>query len=265
MKPKLLLPTNFYSLFCFVLFFCVISLQVQSQTAYDWYAKELANKEHNDYWASVVVDTVIKLEFVSTNPNSIAPASLRYGQAVDLKSFLRNKTVIIPGNQTFITAQIYFTGKGFPVPQVTTSTVQSSLAGLEYLLKKCETGTSVIFEVVRLSDSSKKNTRITGSCLFTNFQKKDLPVLLSVDTTIIDAMETLKKRFSRGTIYFAGTGFPVAESMPAAESNAINRKAMISRLQPGSSITFDNCNYWDAEKKIAVSVNKKIKLGIPSK
>ena len=92
MKPKLLLPTNFYSLFCFVLFFCVISLQVQSQTAYDWYAKELANKEHNDYWASVVVDTVIKLEFVSTNPNSIAPASLRYGQAVDLKSFYTRKS-----------------------------------------------------------------------------------------------------------------------------------------------------------------------------
>lgn len=257
MKPKPLLKC-FYSLFCFTFFSVCISLQAQCQTAYDWYTKQLSNKQYNDYWANVVVDTVIRLEVVSTN--TIAPAPIRYGQAVNLESLLRNKTIIVPDNQAIITCDVYFSGNGFSIPYHLTLNGKPSLIGLEHLLKKCETGTSILFDAVRLPDSSRKNIHITGGCILTDFKKKDLPVLLTVDTSIIDAMETLNKHFSRGNIYFTGTGFPVAESMPAKESNASNRKAMISRIQPGTSIVFDNCNYWDAEKKTALSINKTMKL-----
>ena len=242
---------------CFIPFLLLVSLQTKSQTAYDWYTKELSSKQYNDYMASIAVDTVIRLGFI--NIKEIAPTPDEYGQVVDLNSLLRNKTVLVPANHKIISGTIYFTGKGFPVPQVATFIGQPSLVGLEYLLKKCETGTSILFDNVRLPDSSRKNVAISGGCILTDFQKKDVPIL-TVDTTIIDAMETLKRRFSRGTIYFTGAGFPVAESIPATESNASNRKAMISRMQPGTSIVFDNCNYWDAEKKTALSINKTIKL-----
>jgi hypothetical protein len=241
--------------------FVNISLKVQSQTAYDWYQTELSKKQSNDYWADVVVDTVIRLQLINTN--TTAPASVRYGQAVNLESFLRNQAVIVPGNKTILSCTIYFTGKGFLVPQSVNMSGLSTLSGI-HLLKNCETGTSLTFDMIALPDSNKEKFTLVGGCFLTDFQKKDLPVL-TVDTTIIDAMGTLKRRFSRGTIYFTGTGFPVAESMPATESNASNRKGMISRMQPGTSIVFDNCNYWDAEKKTAVSVNKTIKLAKVSK
>lgn len=241
----------------FLFFLLIVSLQSWSQTAYEWYQTQVSNKQSNDYWANVVVDTVIKLQLV--NINTTGPASARYGQAVNLESFLRNKTIIVPAKHRLLTCNVYFTGNGFSIPYVYTLNGQPSFVGLEQVLKKCETGTSIIFDAVRLPDSTRNNIGIVGGCILTNFKKKDLPKLI-VDTTIIDAMETLQKRFTRGTIYFTGTGFPVAESMPATESNAISRKKLISRIQPGTSIVFDNCNYWDAEKKIALSVTKTIKL-----
>lgn len=245
--------------FCLLFTFLNITSPVFAQTAYEWYKKEISNKQYNEYWANATVDTVINLEIMAS-----ASVFRNYGQAVDLHSFLRNKMVTITGGKAF-SGQVYFTGKGFPAIGSANVGGPGTLTGIDQLLKKCETGTTIVFDVSLLPDSSSKQYfSVTGGCILTDFQKKDIPVL-SVDTTIIEVMDALQKKFTRGTIYFTGTGFSVAESMPAIESNTPNRKGMIARLQPGSSVIFDNCSYWDTEKKVAVNLNLTIKLGMVRK
>jgi hypothetical protein len=242
---------------CFAYFTTGILSRAQSQTAYEWYKNQLNKKQANEYWANAIVDTVIKLEVFSEN--KIVPPQVRYGQAVNLASFLRNPAVILPAKKTIIAGNVYFTGKGFPVPKSVDMAGPYIMPGIQ-LLENCETGTTLTFDVYLSPDSSKERLMIAGNFILTNFQKKDLPTNLPVDTSIIEAMETLKRRFTSGTIYFTGAGFRAAESIPASESNFSSRSAMIARMQPGTILVFDNCIYIDPNTKTAVNVNKTIKL-----
>lgn len=239
--------------FCFC---CLImTTTAKSQNAFDWYKKQLSNKRYNDYMANATVDTAIRIELnkAGNRPDS----GIKYGQAVDLKSFLRNGTIVLPKSYTVASVDLYFTGNGFVTPYV--SRLSGNSVATLYLLQKCTIGTNLIFDNVLLRDSLGKQVPATGGCILTDMQKTGIPVL-PVDTCILDVMDNLNRRFVSGTIYFTGTGFPNPVTMPAVESLLPVKRSLIARIQPGTTVVFDRCNYKDATSNRIVSLNKQVKL-----
>lgn len=246
--------SKLYSIaFCF----CCLMLATTAncQNAFEWYKKQLSNKHLNDYWANATVDTVIRILLSKTgnHPDSV----INYGQAVDLKSFLRNGTIVLPKSYTVASADLYFTGNGFVTTYV--SRLSGNSVATLYLLQKCTIGTQLIFDNVLLRDSLGKQVPATGGCILTDMQKTGIPVL-PVDTCILDVMDNLNRRFVSGTIYFTGSGFPNPVTMPAVETLLPVKRSLIARIQPGTTVIFDRCNYMDTESKRIVSLNKQIKL-----
>lgn len=92
--------------------------------------------------------------------------------------------------------------------------------------------------------AQQQESKSTPDSVFLNVALQDLSKLRTID-------------FTRGIIYFSGSGFPVVLQTEASNKARLNNFLAVSK--PGTIITLENCFYKDSIGKIKV-INKQIKL-----
>jgi hypothetical protein len=252
-------------LLLFVFLFIVNKIIHAQYRGYGRYQRDLEaqkkaeqEKELEQFYRSYLpIDTAIKFEpgNLPDNPN-LSNGKMYYSCGIPLQILKVQKEVRTKSGYHFKSATVYFSGTGFPM--VYTAYIEgASLKKIDSLIAQCGIGSVIVFDNVKLSDSTGKEHLTTKSYIV---RSDDAKTDSSAGYARKELNEIMKYPFTSGIIYFTNAGFPVVQSIPAAAIYTIKGRELIDRTMPGTVVTFDNCRYFDKEKKAAIIINKLIKL-----
>lgn len=197
------------------------------------------------------------------------------------------KPFVVLTASLFLLSAITFAQKGKPKPVKKTAATRSADTlkpqgrymgtayfhgnGLKYVRSLDFSGTDLNLLMVRIDSASKGANVTIDNLRFITPTGKTMPIKKipyqfnrAKDTAkfVSQAVQTVNKLkaydFVSGTVYFSGEGFRRAESANA------NDKAQLHRYYnwsgPGTTITFDNCVYRNANGSLSGPLNQSIKL-----
>ncbi|MEO8769514.1 MAG: N-acetylmuramoyl-L-alanine amidase [Ferruginibacter sp.] len=179
------------------------------------------------------------------------------GTRVSFEEFKKQKTISVPAGFTFISATVYFSGKGFEDKLVITGIIKD-LSSLQEYMEKCVPGTVVTFDDIKIQ-TEKGNILFIESKSYQLFDDKEiispkqkLPAisLSGISTPFINIKnvpELKELKYSdehykivSAIVYFSGNGFQNPVMTFLNDGSLKNLDANMNKIVTGSALTFDN-------------------------
>jgi len=154
---------------------------------------------------------------------------------------------------SFHSATVYFSG-GYSSDVVPATLNGNSLIGLTALINRCEAGSVITFDNVKVSGPD--GVRVIEGKSFTLYSGTDDTSRIQVSLVNKELFQLMKKEFVYGTIYFSGANFPNVVIHTVKKNEPVN---LFMRCASGSIIAFENCIYKNDDGTLSKPFTKTIK------
>jgi len=174
---------------------------------------------------------------------------------IDTSSLRKMKKIMVTNGFNFVSATVYFTIPGSSYV-LTSGFKDWSTPFIDSVVRLCTTGSTIIFDNVKVSDSKGREYIIVNP----GVSVTNAPSNMAIFDALNELYELLNKEYRSGTIYVAVQPHTNAEVVAAKDSRSPRTANIIAMCSPGSVITFENCVYLNKETGKVVMVNKAVKL-----